>query len=61
MKFLGNIGGKRDLTHHRTELVMFIRPEIIRNGVDAENVTKDMALELRNMLAPGSGGVSISK
>jgi general secretion pathway protein D len=62
LKFLGILGGKRTLDHTRTEIIMFIRPEIIRNGGDAENVTNDMALQLRDMIGPGSGDANqISK
>jgi general secretion pathway protein D len=62
LKFLGILGGKRTLDHTRTEIIMFIQPEIIRNGQDAENVTNDMALQLRDMIGPGSSDANqISK
>jgi general secretion pathway protein D len=61
LKFLGNVGGDRDNTRKRTELVMFIQPEIIRNGVDAQRVTEEMAAKLRKMVQPDAGDVIIDK
>ena len=59
LRFLGNVGGDRDSTNHRTELVMFIQPEVIRNGADAQRVTDDMASQLRKMVGPGSSDAAV--
>ena len=40
-------------THQRTELIIFIRPQIIRNGVDAYRI----ASELRNKIITSRHGV----
>lgn len=53
-KFLGLLGGRRNREHRRTELIMFIKPEVIRNGLDAEAVAAEMAMQLRAMLGPDS-------
>ena len=38
---LGNLLGNTDNSVSRTELVMFIRPVIVRNGQDASEITTD--------------------
>src|SRR5262249_16945206 len=36
----------------RTELVIFIRPQIIRNGMDARRVAEELRLRMREMYGP---------
>src|SRR5215470_12278044 len=45
--------GKRQ----RTELIIFIRPQIIRNGVDAQRVAEELRAKVRGGLTPPPGPV----
>jgi general secretion pathway protein D len=48
---IGNLGNTSyDIT--RTELIIFIRPQVIRDSVDAAYVTEELRTKLRGTLAP---------
>jgi general secretion pathway protein D len=51
---LGDAFSHQDKTGTRTELIIFIRPQIIRNGTDASNIAEELRSKLR-----GSVGASI--
>jgi general secretion pathway protein D len=44
---LGKLMGSNSKTSQRTELIIFIRPQIIRDGVDAMRVAEEMRTKLR--------------
>ena len=46
---LGNVFGTTDNAFSRTELVIFIRPTIIRNGTDAQAVAEAERGNLRSI------------
>jgi general secretion pathway protein D len=48
---LGDALGHQDNTTTRTELIMFIRPQIIRNGSDAHVVAEELRSKLRGDIA----------
>jgi len=47
---LGNLLGNTTKSKTRTELIIFIRPQIIRDGVDAMRVAEEMRTKLRGRL-----------
>jgi general secretion pathway protein D len=49
---LGNVVGNTGHTIDRTELIIFIRPQIIRDSVDAHYVAEELRTKLRGTLAP---------
>jgi general secretion pathway protein D len=49
---LGNVVGNTGHTVDRTELIIFIRPQIIRDSVDAHYVAEELRTKLRGTLAP---------
>ena len=49
---LGNVVGNTGHTITRTELIIFIRPQIIRDSVDAHYVAEELRTKLRGTLAP---------
>jgi general secretion pathway protein D len=51
---LGDAFSHQDKTGTRTELIIFIRPQIIRDGTDAHNVAEELRSKLR-----GSVGASV--
>lgn len=51
---LGDAFSNQSKTGTRTELIIFIRPQIIRNGTDAHNVAEELRSKLR-----GSVGASV--
>jgi general secretion pathway protein D len=53
IKGLGDAFSHQDKTGTRTELIIFIRPQIIRNGTDAHHVAEELRSKLR-----GSVGAS---
>jgi general secretion pathway protein D len=57
--FLGEVLSHSDGTRQRTELIIFIRPQIIRHGVDAARVAQELRSKLRSFqpLAPAPRGV----
>jgi general secretion pathway protein D len=58
---LGPLLSQNTATKQRTELIMFIRPQIIRNGVDAYRVAaelRDKIIRSRHGASPGLNGMS---
>jgi general secretion pathway protein D len=51
---LGDAFGHQDNSTARTELIIFIRPQIIRNGSDAHNVAEELRSKLRGDIATSS-------
>jgi len=47
---LGDLLGNTNKTKQRTELIIFIRPQIIRDGVDAMRVAEEMRTKLQGRL-----------
>jgi general secretion pathway protein D len=54
IKYLGDIFGSTSKSRHRTEIIVFIRPMVIRNGVDAKSVTEEFRERLETMRSPRS-------
>src|SRR3954467_10378628 len=54
IKFLGDLFGRTDGTKQRTELIIFIRPQLIRDGVDARQVAEEFRDRLDSMRAQGT-------
>jgi general secretion pathway protein D len=48
---LGDAFGHQDNSTARTELIIFIRPQIIRNGSDAHNIAEELRSKLRGEIA----------
>ena len=48
-------------TSERTELIIFIRPQIIRNGVDAQRIAQDLRSRMRGFSGPDSGPTTIAR
>ena len=48
---LGDAFGHQDNATKRTELIIFIRPQIIRNGSDAHLVAEELRSKLRGNIA----------
>lgn len=48
---LGDAFGHQDNSTMRTELIIFIRPQIIRDGTDAHNIAKELRSKLRGDIA----------
>lgn len=46
LKGIGDLFATNNKTNNRTELIMFIRPQIIRNGVDAQLVAEELRSKL---------------
>jgi general secretion pathway protein D len=51
LKFLGPLFGNLDNTKTRDEIIIFIRPQLIRNGIDARGVTEEFREKLQSMKA----------
>jgi len=49
IKVLGALFGNTDNTHTRSEIIIFIRPQLIRNSVDARAVTEEFREKLQSM------------
>jgi general secretion pathway protein D len=49
IKFLGALFGTTDSNKTRSEIIIFIRPQLIRNGVDARAVTEEFRERLQSM------------
>ena len=47
---IGKLLGSNNKVNQRTELIIFIRPQIIRDGVDAMRVAEEMRTRLRGRL-----------
>jgi general secretion pathway protein D len=51
---IGNAFSNQDNTKMRTELIIFIRPQIIRDNVDAHTVAEELRSKLRGTLSPST-------
>jgi general secretion pathway protein D len=49
IKFLGAVFGNTDHTKQRTEIIIFIKPQLVRNSVDARAVTEEFRERLQSM------------
>src|SRR6516164_4218411 len=49
---IGNIVGNTGHNITRTELIMFIRPQVIRDSIDAGQVAEELRTKLKGTLAP---------
>lgn len=49
LKGIGDLFSSKDNTNDRTELIIFIRPQIIRDGVDAQLVAEELRSKLSNL------------
>jgi general secretion pathway protein D len=49
IKFLGDLFGSTDGTKQRSEIIIFIRPQIVRNSLDARAVTEEFRDKLQSM------------
>jgi general secretion pathway protein D len=49
IKFLGALFGNTDNTKQRSEIIIFIRPQLIRNSIDARAVTEEFRDRLQSM------------
>jgi general secretion pathway protein D len=49
IKVLGGLFGTQDHTKQRTEVIIFIRPQLIGNSVDARSVTEEFREKLQSM------------
>jgi general secretion pathway protein D len=58
IQFLGDLLGNTDNTKTRSEIIIFIRPQLIRNSVTARAVTQEFRDKLTTM--KNSGGSMIS-
>jgi general secretion pathway protein D len=54
IKFLGALFGTTDSNKTRSEIIIFIRPQLIRNSVDARAVTQEFRERLQSMRGAGS-------
>jgi len=50
----GDLFAHNDRSHDRTELIIFIRPQIIRDGTDAHYVAEELRSKLRGTIKPQS-------
>jgi general secretion pathway protein D len=58
IKFLGDLLGNTDNTKTRSEIIIFIRPQLIRNSVNARAVTEEFRDRLHTMKNSGSSMIS---
>ena len=54
IKFLGDLLGNTDGIKTRSEIIIFIRPQLIRNSVNARAVTEEFRDKLHTMKSSGS-------
>ena len=57
---LGDAFGHQDISTARTELIIFIRPQIIRNGSEAHNVAEEFRSKMRGDIATTSSNKAIT-
>jgi general secretion pathway protein D len=50
IKDIGNLFSHNDKTTKRTELIIFIRPQIIRDGTDAHDIAEELRSKLRGSI-----------
>jgi general secretion pathway protein D len=58
IKFLGDLLGNTDRTKTRSEIIIFIRPRVIRHSMDARAVTEEFRDKLTTMKSSASSLVS---
>jgi general secretion pathway protein D len=58
IKFLGDLLGNTDGTKTRSEIIIFIRPQLIRNSVNARAVTEEFRDKLHTMKNSASSVIS---
>jgi general secretion pathway protein D len=49
---IGNVVGNSGHNITRTELIIFIRPQVIRDSVDAHYIAEELRTKLKGTLAP---------
>jgi general secretion pathway protein D len=54
IKYLGDLFGNTSKSRMRSEIIVFIRPMVIRNGVDAQGVAEEFRQRLESMRGPQS-------
>jgi general secretion pathway protein D len=54
IKYLGDLFGATSKNRQRSEIIVFIRPMVIRNGVDAQGVAEEFRQRLESMRSPQS-------
>ncbi len=52
IKYLGDLFGNTSKSRQRSEIIVFIRPMVVRNGVDAQAVTEEFRERLESMRGP---------
>jgi general secretion pathway protein D len=52
IKYLGDIFGNTTKNRTRSEIIVFIRPQVIRNAIDAQGVAQEFRERLETMRAP---------
>jgi general secretion pathway protein D len=52
IKYLGDIFGNTSKNRMRSEIIVFIRPKVIRNALDAQGVAEEFRERLETMRAP---------
>jgi general secretion pathway protein D len=62
IKFLGDLFGTTSGNKQRTELIIFIRPQLVRSGLDARQVAEEFRdrLDLMRTQRPTIGGAPVS-
>jgi general secretion pathway protein D len=58
IKFLGDLIGNTDNTKTRSEIIIFIRPQLIRNSVSARAVTEEFRDKLHTMKNSGNSMIT---
>jgi general secretion pathway protein D len=63
IKYLGDLFGNKSATKQRSEIIIFIRPQMVRNGIDARNVTEEFRERLGSMRSTRSvvNGTGVSR
>jgi general secretion pathway protein D len=59
IKGLGDAFSHQDKTGNRTELIIFIRPQIIRDGTDAHHVAEELRSKLRGSVGASTDDLTI--
>ncbi|HEY6256123.1 MAG TPA: type II secretion system secretin GspD [Xanthobacteraceae bacterium] len=52
IKYLGDLLGNTSRSRQRSEIIVFIRPQVVRDGVDQQAVTQEFRERLESMRAP---------
>lgn len=52
IKYLGDLLGNTSKSRNRQEIIVFIRPVVVRNGVDQQAITEEFRERLETMQAP---------